>query len=65
MFGNTGDKPGWVTFDPRVYGMEPLSVMAIVCNNKLVCILSYSSKPTCVPKVDREVDLWHMGRHER
>ncbi|KAI2777170.1 glycoside hydrolase family 75 protein [Daldinia loculata] len=36
VFGNTGDKPGWVTFDPRVYGMEPLSVMAIVCNNKLI-----------------------------
>ncbi|KAI1479408.1 glycoside hydrolase family 75 protein [Daldinia sp. EC12] len=30
VFGNTGNKPGWVTFDPRTYGMKPLSVMAII-----------------------------------
>ncbi|KAI0381664.1 glycoside hydrolase family 75 protein [Hypomontagnella monticulosa] len=36
VFGNTGDKPGWVTFEPRDYGMEPLSVMAVVCNDKLI-----------------------------
>ncbi|KAI1381117.1 glycoside hydrolase family 75 protein [Hypoxylon crocopeplum] len=36
VFGNTGDKPGWVTFDPREYGMQPLSVMAVVCNGKLI-----------------------------
>ncbi|KAI1799204.1 glycoside hydrolase family 75 protein [Daldinia bambusicola] len=30
VFGNTGVKTGWVTFDPRTYGMKPLSVMAIV-----------------------------------
>ncbi|OTB04574.1 glycoside hydrolase family 75 protein [Hypoxylon sp. CI-4A] len=36
VFGNTGSTPGWVTFDPRRYGMEPLSLMAIVCNDKLI-----------------------------
>lgn len=36
VFGNTGEKPGWITFDPREYGMEPLSLMAVVCNNKLI-----------------------------
>lgn len=36
VFGNTGDKPGWVTFDPRDYNMKPLSVMAVVCGDKLV-----------------------------
>lgn len=37
VFGNTGvHKPGWLTFDPRDYGMEPLSMMAVVCGDKLV-----------------------------
>lgn len=34
VFGNQGDK--YVSFDPTEYGVEPLSVMAIVCNNKVV-----------------------------
>lgn len=32
VFGNEGAKP---SFDPRKAGMEPLSVMAVVCNNQL------------------------------
>lgn len=31
VFGNTN-------FDPQQYGMEPLSVMAVVCNNQVVCL---------------------------
>lgn len=33
VFGNSGSSP---SFDPQQYGMEPLSVMAVVCNNQLV-----------------------------
>jgi chitosanase len=33
VFGNEGKSP---SFDPRKYGMEPLSVMAVVCNNQVV-----------------------------
>ena len=36
VFGNSGDELGWVTFDPQEYGMEPLSMMAVVCGDKLV-----------------------------
>jgi hypothetical protein len=36
VFGNEGSKPGYATFNPENYGIEPLSVMAVVCNNKLV-----------------------------
>jgi hypothetical protein len=36
VFGNTGSKPNWPTFDPREHGVEPLSVMAVVCGDKLV-----------------------------
>ncbi|CAP59699.1 uncharacterized protein PODANS_1_530 [Podospora anserina S mat+] len=37
VFGNSGSKPGWRTFDPTDYGVRPLSVMAVVCpGNKLV-----------------------------
>lgn len=31
VFGNTD-------FDPQEYGMEPLSVMAVVCNNQVVSL---------------------------
>ncbi|KAG6173538.1 hypothetical protein E4U50_007051 [Claviceps purpurea] len=36
VFGNKGTREGYKTFDPRKYGVEPLSVMAVVCNNKLI-----------------------------
>lgn len=32
VFGNEGAKP---SFDPRKAGMEPLSVMAVICNSQL------------------------------
>jgi hypothetical protein len=35
VFGNDGTSP---SFDPQKYGIEPLSVMAVVCGNKLVSI---------------------------
>lgn len=35
VFGNTG-APGWPVFDPQEYGIEPLSVMAVLCGEKLV-----------------------------
>jgi hypothetical protein len=36
VFGNYGKKSGYVNFHPTDYGIEPLSLMAVVCNNKLV-----------------------------
>ncbi|KAK0657769.1 glycoside hydrolase family 75 protein [Cercophora newfieldiana] len=36
VFGNTGSKEGWRTFDPMSSGVQPLSVMAVVCGDKLV-----------------------------
>ncbi|KAK4248459.1 glycoside hydrolase [Corynascus novoguineensis] len=36
VFGNEGTKSGWKTFDPEKYGIKPLSVMAVVCNGKLI-----------------------------
>ncbi|KAL1866294.1 hypothetical protein VTK73DRAFT_4824 [Phialemonium thermophilum] len=36
VFGNDGSKPGWKTFDPQAYGVEPLSVMAVVCGDQLI-----------------------------
>lgn len=37
VFGNEGTKKHWHKFDPQDYGIKPLSIMAVVCNNKLVC----------------------------
>ncbi|KAK1690041.1 fungal chitosanase [Colletotrichum godetiae] len=36
VFGNEGTKSGWPTFNPEKHGVRPLSVMAVVCNNKLL-----------------------------
>lgn len=36
VFGNQGSKDGFVNFNPQQYGMEPLSVMAVVCGDQLV-----------------------------
>ncbi|KAK6865258.1 Glycoside hydrolase family 75 [Apiospora arundinis] len=36
VFGNSGSKSGWKTFDPKAHGIQPLSVMAVVCGNKLI-----------------------------
>ncbi|KAF6838249.1 fungal chitosanase [Colletotrichum plurivorum] len=36
VFGNEGTKSGWPTFDPQKHGVKPLSVMAVICNNKLL-----------------------------
>ncbi|KAI1654756.1 glycoside hydrolase family 75 protein [Daldinia decipiens] len=36
VFGNVGDKPGFTSFDPQEHGIKPLSVMAVVCGDKLI-----------------------------
>jgi hypothetical protein len=43
VFGNSGSKKDWPTFDPVDYGIEPLSLMAVVCNDRLVSCCSSSS----------------------
>jgi hypothetical protein len=39
VLGNSNDDgtqpPAYVTFDPSAHGVEPLSVVAVVCNNQL------------------------------
>lgn len=41
VFGNVGSKQGYTSFDPQKYGIEPLSVMAVVCGDKLVSIIDH------------------------
>ncbi|KAF2670029.1 Chitosanase-domain-containing protein [Microthyrium microscopicum] len=36
VFGNTGSRSGYTTFDPKKHGIQPLSVMAVVCGDKLI-----------------------------
>ncbi|KAI1265722.1 chitosanase [Xylariaceae sp. FL1019] len=36
VFGNEGSKDGYVNFDPREYGIEPLGVMGVVCGDQLI-----------------------------
>lgn len=39
VFGNQGTQKGYTTFHPQTRGMKPLSVMAVVCGEKLVSLL--------------------------
>lgn len=36
VLGNEGSKSGYVTFEPESVGVDPLSVVAVVCGNKMV-----------------------------
>jgi hypothetical protein len=36
VFGNQGTLSGYVNFDPTSYGVQPLSVMAVVCSGQMV-----------------------------
>jgi hypothetical protein len=69
VFGNSGSKAGYKTFNPQSYGIQPLSVMAVVCGNKLVSAttlplpiqdISGTKDLTCPTK-----DLRNLGRRER
>lgn len=44
VLGNDGSEHGGITFDPAEYGIEPLSICAVVCNNKLVIHFSHLSR---------------------
>lgn len=49
VFGNSNDRgtSGYATFEPTKYGVEPLSLMAVVCNNQVVSTrLSHTHTPT-------------------
>lgn len=63
VLGNDGSKKGYVTFDPQKYGIEPLSIVAVVCGDKMVCNrpdqLSMTSFLTTV------IVLRRVGRHQR
>lgn len=37
VLGNEGTRKGYVAFDPQSIGVEPLSIVAVVCGDKLVC----------------------------
>jgi hypothetical protein len=44
VFGNSGGaNKGWPSYDPTDSGIEPLSVMAVVCGDQLVRPLAFNS----------------------
>jgi Fungal chitosanase of glycosyl hydrolase group 75 len=55
VFGNEGSYSP--TFNPRDYGVEPLSVMAVVCGDQLVRTPSLS----LISLFSLLTDLWYLG----
>lgn len=37
VLGNDGSKHDYITFKPEQYGVEPLSILVVVCGNEMVC----------------------------
>lgn len=44
VFGNSGSSP---SFDPQAYGIEPLSIMAVICNGQLVKLSTIQTLKLC------------------
>jgi hypothetical protein len=60
VFGNEGTKEGWKTFDPEKHGVKPLSVMAVVCKDKMVsCPLTYRKEKADL--LTWLTVLWRLG----
>jgi hypothetical protein len=43
VFGNLGTKKNWPTFDAQKHGIKPLSIIAVVCGEKMVSVNPYSA----------------------
>jgi hypothetical protein len=58
VFGNEGSKKGWKTFDPEEYGIEPLSIIAVVCNGKLVSLTPSSCSLDISNRTKQIYGIW-------
>lgn len=65
VFGNVGSRPGYANFNPRSYGVEPLSVVAVVCGDKLVSSFSYPFFTLLSPSRKRGTCVYVNGLHHR
>lgn len=67
VFGNQGTKKGYTTFHPRMYDIQPLSVMAVVCADKLVRagLETEVLLPFNLLTRNAQIDLRDLGRHQR
>lgn len=61
VLGNEGKKNGYIEFDPQSVGVEPLSIVAVVCGDKLVR-LNLKDKSKCLSLIF--VDVRRLGRHQ-
>lgn len=56
---------GTKNFDPQSFGIESLSVVAVVCNNQLVFLLLLPRIPPYDPNTNNwDLVLWRLGRHK-
>lgn len=62
VLGNDGSKSGYITFKPESYGVEPLSLVAVVCGDKMV---RTGSKQDMVMLLTLFIVLRCLGRYQR
>ena len=73
VFGNVGSNgANEASFEPQAHGIEPLSIMAVVCGNNMVSAPENKApgkRGLYAPSMQREsltiAVLRHMGRRER
>lgn len=64
VFGNEGADP---SFSPEQFGMQPLSVVAVVCNNQVVSLhlLGHFAALEAQMVLTSKSVLRNLGRHQR
>jgi hypothetical protein len=67
VFGNVGSKSGYTVFDPTKNGIEPLSLMAVICGDQMVFpLLRQEFKiPPIYFQTDTDQVLRNIRRHKR
>lgn len=52
VLGNQGTKDGYVNYDPQSAGIEPLSIVAVVCGDKMVKSFTLHTVRRCLFQIN-------------
>ena len=58
VLGNDGKKNGYIEFKPEQYGVEPLSVVAVVCGNQMVSVSALAALDVKLMQYNQFYGVW-------